>query len=119
MDGIHKLTEGDLLALHVPLDTGLSITDAHFKIMSPYSCHNPYSRPGPNLGGAQKYTDWPKLTTLVVDAFVEYYDRLTRDCTNLDVSLTPFAGIVLQYCHDGLCLPGLGVTIVYKHAQVL
>jgi hypothetical protein len=30
-DGIRELTEGDLLALHVPPDKGLSITDTHLK----------------------------------------------------------------------------------------
>ncbi len=60
-DGVRELTEGDLQALHVPLDTRLSIIDTHFKIMSAYTRHDSYNRPGPNLGGARKYTDWPKL----------------------------------------------------------
>jgi hypothetical protein len=51
-DGNRELTEGDLWALHVLPDTRLSIIDAHFKIMSAYTCHDSYNRPGPNLGGA-------------------------------------------------------------------
>jgi hypothetical protein len=74
-DGIQELTEGYLRALHVPLDTRLSIIDAHFKIMSAYTRHDSYNRPEPKPGGAQKYTDWPKLTTLSVDAFVEFHGR--------------------------------------------
>ncbi len=109
VDGIRELTEGDLQALHVPLDTRLSIIDTHFKLMFAYTCHDSYNRPGPNLVGAQKYADWPKLTTLSVDAFVEFHGRLTGDCASFDIGLTPFAGIDLQFGHDGLCLPGLGV----------
>ena len=118
-DGIWELTEGDLRALHVPPDTRLSIIDAHFNNMSTYTHHDSYNRPGPNLGGARKYTDWPKLTTLSVVAFVEFYGRLTEDCASFDIGLTPFAGIDLWFGHDGLCFPGLGVTIAYKHAHVL
>ncbi len=117
--GTRKLTEDDLRALHVPPDTRLSFIDAHFKIMLPYSHHDSHSRPGPNLGGARKYTDWPKLTTLSVDTFVEFYGRLTEDCASFNISLTPFAGIVLRYGHDGLCLPGLKMTIAYEHARAL
>jgi hypothetical protein len=118
-DGVQELTEGDLRALHVPPDTRLSIIDAHFKIMSAYTRHDSYNRPGSNLGGAQKYTNWPKLTTLSVDSFVEFYGRLTGDCASFDIGLTPFAGINLWFKHDGLCLPGLGVTIAYEHARAL
>jgi hypothetical protein len=118
-DGTRELTEDDLQALHVPLDTRLSVIDTHFKIMSPYSRYDSHFRPGPNLGGARKYTGWQKLTTLAVNAFVEFYGRLTGYCTSFDISLTPFAGIVLRYDHDGLCLPGLGVTIAYEHARAL
>jgi hypothetical protein len=50
-DGVHKLTEGDLWALHVPPDKWLSIIDTHFKFMLPYSCHDSHCRLGPNLGG--------------------------------------------------------------------
>jgi hypothetical protein len=64
-DGIRELTESDLRAFHVPLDTRLSIIDTHFKFMSVYTCLDSYHRLGPNLGGARKYTDWPKLTTLL------------------------------------------------------
>jgi hypothetical protein len=118
-DGVQELTEGDLRALHVPPDTRLSIIDAHFKIMSAYTRHDFYNRPGPNLGGAQKYTDWPKLTTLSVDAFVEFYGQLTGDCASFDIGLALFAGFDLQFGHDSLCLPGLGVTIAYKHTRAL
>jgi hypothetical protein len=72
VDSVRELTGGDLRALHVAPDTRLSIIDAHFKIMSAYTHHDSYNWTGPNLGGAQKYTDWPKLTTLSVDAFVEF-----------------------------------------------
>ncbi len=88
--------------LHVPLDMRLSIIDAHFKIMSAYTHHNSYNRPGPNPGGAQKYTDWPKLPSLSVDAFVEFYGQLTGDCASFDIGLMPFAGTNLQFGHDGL-----------------
>ncbi len=118
-DGIRELTEGNLWALHVPPDTWLSIIDTHFKIMSAYTHHDSYNRPGPNLGGARKYMDWPKLMTLSVDAFVEFYGRLTRDCASFDIGLMPFAGIELQFGHDGLCLPGLVVTIAYEHTRAL
>jgi hypothetical protein len=67
-DGVRELTEGDLRALPVPPDMRLSIIDSHFKIMSAYTRFDSYNRPGPNLGGARKYTDWPKLTTLSEDA---------------------------------------------------
>jgi hypothetical protein len=87
--------------------------------MLPYSSYDSHSRPGPNLDGAWKYTDWPKLTTLSVDTFVEFYGRLTGDCTSFNISLTPFAGIVLQYDHDSFCLPGLKMTIAYEHARAL
>jgi hypothetical protein len=97
----------------------LSIIDANFKIMSTYTCHDSYNRPEPNLGGAQKYTDCPKLTILSVDAFVEFYGRLTGDCASFDIGLRQFVGINLRLGHDGLCLPGLGVTIAYKHAHAL
>ncbi len=96
VNGTCKLTEDDLRALHVQPDTRLSVIDAHFKIMSPYSRHDSHLRPGSNLGGAWKYMDWPKLTTLSVDAFVEFYGWLTGDCASFDISLTPFAGIVLR-----------------------
>ncbi len=102
VDGIWELTEGDLWALYVPPDMPLSIIDAHLKIMSAYTHHDSCNRPGPNLRGAQKYTDWPKLTTLSVDAFVEFYGWLTGDCASFDIGLTPFAGIDLQFGHDGL-----------------
>jgi hypothetical protein len=118
-DGVRELTESDLQALHVPPDTRLSIIDAHFKIMSAYTRLDSYHRLGPNLGGARMYTDWPKLTTLSVDAFVEFYGRLTGDCASFDIGITPFAGINLRLGHDCLCLPGLGVTIAYKHARAL
>ncbi len=118
-DGIRELTEGDLRALHVPQDTQLSIIDAHFKVMPAYTRHDSYNRPGSNLGGAQKYTDWPKLTTLSVDAFVEFHGWLTGDCASFDIGLMPFAGINMRFRHDSLCLPGLGVTIAYKHTRAL
>jgi hypothetical protein len=118
-DGTHELTEDDLWALHVPPDMQLSVIDAHFKIMLPYSCHDSHFKPGSNLGGAQKYTDWPKLKAPSVNAFVEFYGRLTGDCASFNISLTSFAGIVLQYGHDGLCHLGLGVTIAYEHARAL
>jgi hypothetical protein len=97
----------------------LSIIDVHFKIMFVYTRLDSYQRPGPNLGGARKYTDWPKLTTLSVDTFVEFYGWLTGDCASFDIGLMPFAGINLQLRHDSLCLPGLGVTIAYKQARAL
>ncbi len=56
---------------------------------------------------------------LSVDAFVEFYGRLTEDCASFDIGLMPFGGIDLRFGHDGLCLPGLGVTITYKHARAL
>jgi hypothetical protein len=118
-DGVRELTESDLQALHVPPDKQISIIDAHFKIMSTYTRLDSYHRPGPNLGGAQKYTDWPKLTILLVDAFVEFYGWLTGDCASFDIGITPFADINLRFGHDGLCLPGLGVTIAYEHAHAL
>jgi hypothetical protein len=57
--------------------------------------------------------------TLSVDAFVEFYGRLTGDCASFDIGITPFAGINLRFGHDGLCLPGLGVTIAYEHTRTL
>ncbi len=71
-DGTRELTEDDLWALQVPPDMQLSVIDAPFKIMLPYSHHNSHSRPGPNLGGAQKYMDWPKLMILSLNAFVDF-----------------------------------------------
>ena len=118
-DGVWELTEGDLRALHVLPDMRLSIMDAYFKIMSAYTRLDSYHRPGPNLGSAQKYMDWPKLTTLSVDAFVEFYGRSTGDCASFDIGITPFVGIGLRFGHDGLCLPSLGVTIAYEHARAL
>ncbi len=50
---------------------------------------------------------------------MEFYGRLTGDCASFDIGLTPFAGIDLRFGHDGLCLPGLGVTIAYEHARAL
>ncbi len=49
--------------------------------------------------------------TLSVDAFVEFYGRLPGDCASFDIGLMPFVGINLRFGHDGLCLPGHGVTI--------
>jgi hypothetical protein len=118
-DGVRELIEGDLRALHVSPDTQLSIIDSHFKIMSAYTRFDSYNRLGPNLGGARKYTDWPKLTTLSVDAFVEFYGQLTGESASFDIGLTPFAGIDLRFGQNGLCLPGLGVTIAYEHARAL
>jgi hypothetical protein len=118
-DGVRELTKDDLLALHVPPDMRLSIIDSHFKIPSAYTHFDSYNRPGPNLSGTRKYMDWPKPTTLSVDAFVEFYGQLTGDCASFVIGLTPFAGIDLRFGHDGLCLPGLGVTIAYEHARAL
>jgi hypothetical protein len=45
---------------------------------------------------------------------MELYGRLTGDCASFDIGLMPFVGIILRFRHDGLCLPGLGVTFVYN-----